>query len=99
MLLKKPTCTLAFDATTLRGTHVNEIHFASDDQMLTASIYELPGGCGADYADHVIDVIDDLSAVRSLYTGEDEAEVRRLFNYICTIETTFFSCFYLLNKN
>ena len=86
MLVKKPTCTLAFDATTLRGSHVNEIHFASEDQLLTASIYELPGGCGADYADHVINTMDDLSAVWSLYTGEEQDEVVMLvylFLFIC----------------
>ncbi len=78
MLLKNPTCTLAFDATTLRGSHINEIHFSSPTQMLTASIFELPGGCGVDYADHVINTIDDVSVAWSLYSGEAVDQVKNM---------------------
>ena len=47
--------TLAFDATSLAGSHLNEIHISTGKQGLTAGIASLPGGTTQDYT------LDDLS--------------------------------------
>ena len=78
MLWESDVCTLAFDATTLNGDHVNTIHFCSPTEILTADISKLPGGKGEDYARHIIDLLDDMSIIWSKkHPKKDENEENR----------------------
>ena len=53
--------TLGFDATSLAGSHLNEIHISTGKQGLTAGIASLPGGTTQDYVGHIHNTLDDLS--------------------------------------
>ena len=60
-IINADVVTLAFDATTIKGSRINQIHFATEQQILTASITELPGGKAEDYVKHITDTIEDLA--------------------------------------
>ena len=53
---------LGFDATTRDGSHVNSIHFTTEDKAVEAALDELAGGTQEDYANHVCDTVDHLAA-------------------------------------
>ena len=61
MLITSLTATVAFDATTLSGEHINAVHFCTVENTLTASVVNVPGGTAQDYATHICNVIDDCS--------------------------------------
>ena len=59
--------TLAWDATTLGGVHVNEVHIQTTEQTLTIAIDALPGGTAPDYVSHISGVIDNMADIYSDY--------------------------------
>ena len=70
------TATLAFDATSLKGEHLNAIHFCSAEEILTASVARVPGGKAEDYANHVCNTIDDLAEAFTFFHGLSLAETK-----------------------
>ena len=76
-IINADVVTLAFDATTIKGSHINQIHFATKPQILTASITELPGGKAEDYVKHITDTIEDLANTYAAYYKLEIADVRK----------------------
>ncbi|XP_065662136.1 uncharacterized protein LOC136084869 [Hydra vulgaris] len=76
-IINADVVTLAFDATTIKGIHINQIHFATKQQILTASITELPGGKAEDYVKHITDTIEDLANTYAAYYKLEIADVRK----------------------
>lgn len=68
-MLEDGVCTLAFDATTINGDHINEIHIATQHRLLTASIDILPGGTADDYVQHIRECFDDVALSYSELKG------------------------------
>ena len=60
-LLANSNATLAFDATTQEGVHIYAIVITTETQTLACAIDELPGGCAKDYANHIIESLDNLA--------------------------------------
>jgi len=75
-ILRSDNVTVGFDATTQEGVHVNTIHFTTHQQCCVAALDQLPGGTAADYADHVLDTVDRLSASYSYFTGKDFVQTK-----------------------
>lgn len=48
---------IAWDATTIKAKHLNEVHVNTDQGHFTLDIATLPGGKAADYATHISNVI------------------------------------------
>ncbi|XP_065659609.1 uncharacterized protein LOC136083782 [Hydra vulgaris] len=76
-IINADVVTLAFDATTIKGIHINQIHFATKQQILTASITELPGGKAEDYVKHITDIIKDLTNTYAAYYKLEIADVSK----------------------
>ena len=96
--------TLGFDATTLSGVHVNAVHFATPDNILSAGIAEVPGARAEDYHKHIISVLNQLARVHSLWLKRDTATVKKeLFDKvtstICDRVKTNHSAVALLNTS
>ena len=70
-LLDADCATLAFDATTLKGTHVNTIYFSTPDGILSASVQEVLGARAEDYLAHITDVIDEIATAYALFSKRD----------------------------
>ena len=60
-LLANSNVTIAFDATTQEGVHINALVITTETKTLVCAIDELPGGCAKDYANHIIESIADLA--------------------------------------
>ncbi|KAK0049869.1 hypothetical protein Bpfe_020761 [Biomphalaria pfeifferi] len=60
-IIESEAVTLSFDATTIKGSHINEVHFSTKEQSLTASVTAIPGGKTEDYVQHVKDTIDGIA--------------------------------------
>ncbi|KAI8783880.1 Protein bric-a-brac 2 [Biomphalaria glabrata] len=75
-VLQADGVTLSFDATTIKGNHINEIHFNTKEQSLTASVLMLPGGRAEDYVQHIMDTLEDLSITYSAFHKCEIQEVR-----------------------
>ena len=60
-LLGKSDATLAFDARTQEGAHINALAITTETKTLSCAIHELPGGCAKDYANHTIESIGELA--------------------------------------
>ena len=54
VLIANKHITVGFDATTQEGTHVNEIHFTTGNECLSAAVDELAGGTAGDYSRHYL---------------------------------------------
>ena len=62
--------TLAFDATTQSGIHVNAINIHNSTVEHVVALDELPGGTSQDYFDHVIKSIEYLSKLYAEWHNE-----------------------------
>lgn len=77
MLMENPHSTIGFDATTQEGAHVNEIHFSTKTNCLSAAVDELAGGTAQDYHDHICDTVDRLATVYVHFNGGEYATCRQ----------------------
>jgi hypothetical protein len=70
--------TLGFDATTQEGVHINSVHLSSKDTTLVIAVDQLPGGTAQDYADHIVEAINNLATTYcSLHAGNTYEQIRR----------------------
>ena len=63
---------LAWDATSLDGDHVNEVHVnlsVDPPKSLVLQIDTLPGGKACDYVDHITRSIQDVTQTSASYTN------------------------------
>ena len=70
---------LGFNEATLSGSavHVNAIHIATPDNILSADIAEVPRARAEDYYKHITSVLDQIVRVyHALYTEQDIDAVR-----------------------
>ena len=78
-LTESQNCTLAWDATDLGGSHLNEIHVSTSSvgkkEYVTLGVTELAGGKTADYVTHIAETIDDVATTYSRYTTSDKENV------------------------
>ena len=65
--------TIAFDATTQDGTHVNEIHATTKERCLVMSLEELVGGTAQDYANHIIQSVEHLAQTLCTFRVEEQS--------------------------
>lgn len=68
--------TLAFDATTQEGVHVNAIHFTTQDECIVVAIDQLAGGTSDDYETHITRSVDHLARVYSDFHQQQYNDVR-----------------------
>jgi len=71
-ILQSDFVNIAWDATTIKVKHLNEVHVNTDSGHFTLDIATLPGGKATDYARHITDVI--LKAVEcycALHSNND----------------------------
>ncbi|GFO36330.1 hypothetical protein PoB_006283500 [Plakobranchus ocellatus] len=67
---------LSWDATSVDGSHINEIHITNCDKShLTVDVRKIPGGTAADYTEHINSAIANLAYVYSKFNKADEAEI------------------------
>ena len=59
-VLDNTNVTIGFDATTQEEQHINSIHFTTKDKCYAAAVDELPGGTADDYAQHIVETVDNL---------------------------------------
>ena len=71
MVMKNQDLTLAFDATTQEGTHINSIHITSKTCCSIVSVEELPGGTADDYSEHVCSSVDHLAKTYASFHQDD----------------------------
>ena len=76
MLNSNNQSTLAWDATTLAGVHINEVHIQTTEQTFTIAIDALPGGATHDYVAHITGVIDNMAEIFSSFKGLDPVTVK-----------------------
>eukprot|EP00794_Sanderia_malayensis_P017193 gene17193-18925_t len=62
-ILKSRNCTLAFDAATQEGVHINAALITTEKSAFVVAIDQLPGGTAEDYANHISDSVDELASV------------------------------------
>ncbi|GFR64721.1 hypothetical protein ElyMa_000184800 [Elysia marginata] len=75
MLSQQYLC-LSWDATSLEGERVNEIHVtANNTECLILDIKHLPGGKSSDYATHVMSAMTEAAASYARYSGSRQEEV------------------------
>ncbi|XP_029113602.1 uncharacterized protein LOC114912179 [Scleropages formosus] len=77
MILANNNVTLGFDATTQEGTHVNEIHFSTEHDSMSAAVDELAGGTAEDYCNHICQTVDDLAHTYVFFTKGTNFEETR----------------------
>ena len=76
ILSSKTNLCLSWDATTIDGQHVNEIHItANRNECLMLDVRNLPGGKTADYVLHIVNALTDAAEVFSKFTGESFQEL------------------------
>ena len=68
--------TVCWDATTLAGKHINEVHVSTKpNEQLTLDISGLAGGRCEDYVDHITSTITDAAQTYSKFHKIDEIEI------------------------
>lgn len=75
VMLQSSNNTLCWDATTLDGSHINELHVCTGGNNLAFSIEALSGGTTEDYARHVEEGLHDVSMSYSECFDMEMAEV------------------------
>ena len=65
-LLSSKDATLSWDGTTVKGTHLNEVHTSTEDGNLLLSISSLAGGATEDYTP---DIMQTVNNVMENYSG------------------------------
>ena len=76
IMLRESDLTLAFDATTQEGRHLNAIQVTTPAQCLVIGVDELPGGTANDYAAHIDSCFNSLAETYSTFTGAKVEEVK-----------------------
>ena len=76
-LMEKEDLTIAFDATTQEGMHVNSIHVTSKDECFVLAVDQLPGGKAEDYQLHLCDATDAMADTYCKVYSTDFAETRQ----------------------
>ena len=61
LLMKSKDVTIAFDATTQEGAHVNAVHVTSESECDVISVEELAGGTADDYYEQITTAVDNLA--------------------------------------
>ncbi|GFR93746.1 hypothetical protein ElyMa_004385600 [Elysia marginata] len=75
MMGSKNLC-LSWDATSLEGAHINELHVtANDKKCLILDVRHLAGGKTADYVSHIISALAEAAATYARFKGIDQDEV------------------------
>ncbi len=69
--------TLAWDATTKKGLHVNEIHVITPFGSFVLDVSELPGGRAPDYATHVKEILADIADQYSACHNKNPDDVKK----------------------
>lgn len=78
-LLSKKNATLSWDATTLKGSHVNQIHISNMGTSLTLSLKKLSGGKAIDYADHTCQVMDTIATTYAQLNNVPITDIKQKF--------------------
>ena len=60
-MLNTPNLTIAFDASTQAGVHVNAINIHNINTEYAKSLDELSGGRAEDYSNHVVSIVKHLA--------------------------------------
>lgn len=64
--------TLAFDGTTKKDRHINEVHITTEEKKtLCVGLGEIPGGKAVDYHEHITKSIGDLQQSATEYHKQD----------------------------
>lgn len=87
VLLAEDNLTIAFDATTQEGLHVNSVHITTKDKAYVLAVDQLPGGTAEDYSNHVNQAINTVTDTYcKLYNHVDFNETRN--KIICNISNS-----------
>ena len=76
LIMNTPNCTIAFDATTQEGVHVNVVSLSTPERSSVIALDQLPGGTADDYAAHVTNSIDNIARSYSEVHNQDFVETR-----------------------
>ena len=88
-LLNHKNLCISWDATSLDGSHINEIHVTADQtKCMTIDIQALPGGTAQDYTTHVVTALSDAASTFARYHGIKEAEVSAKIHQSMTATVT-----------
>jgi len=60
-ILNSERVNLAWDATSLNGKHINEVHVSTDSGIFLLDISELSGGTAENYHDHILTALGNAS--------------------------------------
>ena len=86
LLISTPHLTLAFDATTQEGVHMNAIHVTTTSECCALAVDQLPGGTSEDYSNHIQDTIENLSNAYADFHNDNATEVKaKMINPITPI--------------
>ena len=67
---------LSWDATTVEGCHINEIHFTVDrTNCLVLDVRHLPGGKTSDYVTHITSALAEATDLYVRYAGRSHEEI------------------------
>ena len=78
-MLRSTFVNIAWDATTLNGTHLNEVHANTDDGSFALNVAKLPGGTTKDYVDHIVSTLETSC---SLYCKSKEMDLDKTLKLI-----------------
>ena len=79
--------TMSWDATTIDGSHVNEIHISAAGKTLAVDVRPLPGGKTVDYIEHISVKLKDIVNIYCKYINHPNSE--QLYKtLISTIKST-----------
>ena len=67
---------LSWDATTVEGCHVNEVHLTVDrNSCLVLDVRHLPGGKTSDYVEHIVSALTEATDVYARFTQTEPATI------------------------
>ena len=75
LLTSTPNCNLAWDATDVSGSHINEVHDNAGCTQLSLGVGELPGGKSSDYHLHIRETLEDSASEYADWAGHDKSEL------------------------
>ena len=78
--------TLAWDATTYKGNHINQIVVSSKDRFMTLTTDLLPGGTSEDYADHLVNSLKSIVRIFASFREMDYLSL--LSSIVCKFQCT-----------
>ncbi|GFR69994.1 hypothetical protein ElyMa_002061700 [Elysia marginata] len=86
-LVNAEALTLAWDATTLKGTHINQVVVSSKDRFFTLATDLLPGGTSEDYAEHLVQTLTNIIRIYAKFSDNDSLELlnRTVTKFRCTM--------------